>query len=77
MPEERFMKIISAIPWVEDENGVLWSHYGKDIFYIWNDEVMGWSYQLNEDFAQQADSHAEALQGCARLLAQKMAAAKR
>jgi len=75
-PADRLMKVMHDITWSEDETGVISAHYGDYRFYLWDDEVMGWSYQLNENPAGQADSKSEAMRGCALLLNKAMAASR-
>lgn len=75
-PADRLLKVMRAITWTDDETGVLSAHYGACRFYIWEDESMGWTYQLNENPARQAGSKSDALRGCARLLSEDMAASK-
>lgn len=73
---EQLMKVMRDITWTEEGAGVCSAHYGDRRFHIWEDETMGWSYQLNEESAMQANSRADALRGCAQLLADDLAKAK-
>lgn len=72
-PAARMMKIIRAISWADDKTGIASAHYGDRRFHVWEDDVMGWSYQLDDNPACQASSRSEALHGCARLLGDDLA----
>jgi len=67
--DPRMMTIMQTIDWhLDAETGVFSAQYGERRFYIWGDEEMGWYFELNDRPAEQANSHEEALRGCARLL---------
>ena len=59
---------LNNIGWQEDEAGFYVSHYGKQIATVWEDEVEGWSYDINHEPASHAGSKAQAMRGCAALI---------
>lgn len=69
----RILRVLDAGGWREDEDGCHVATYGNIRAIVWDDEQMGWSYQLEGDgvlaTAHQAANKTAAMRGCASLLA--------
>lgn len=69
----RVLKILNANGWCEDESGCLVAIYGEFKAVVWEDESMGWSYQVEgigiSPDARLADNKTVAMRGCASLIA--------
>lgn len=67
------LKVLHAGGWQEDDDGCFVATYGDVQAIIWDDNEMGWSYQLEREgiptTAYQAANKTAAMRGCASLLA--------
>lgn len=69
----RILKVLNADGWKEDSDGCQVAHYSGIKAFVWNDDVLGWVYQLEgpgtPDTAYQAACMSDAKRGCASLIA--------
>ncbi|MRR50361.1 MAG: hypothetical protein EG825_05520 [Rhodocyclaceae bacterium] len=70
----QILRVLNAGGWHEDDTGCLVANYGPVKAIIWDDDIMGWAYQIEGTgvpaaYACQADNKSAAMRGCASLLA--------
>ena len=59
---------LNNIGWQVNEAGFYVSHYGEQIATVWEDEVEGWSFAIDDAPASLAGSKAQAMRGCAAVI---------
>jgi hypothetical protein len=59
---------LNNIGWQVNEAGFYVSHYGEQIATVWEDEVDGWSFAIDDAPASLAGSKAQAMRGCAAVI---------
>jgi hypothetical protein len=64
----QILQRLNNVGWHENEVSCYESNYGEHRAFVWDDDVMGWSYSINDGQAGLADSKPQAMRGCAGLL---------
>jgi hypothetical protein len=65
----QILQRLNNVGWCENEDGCYESNYGEHRAFVWDDDVMGWSYFIDSQNALCADTKAQAMRGCAGQLA--------